>query len=172
MLSSQHHSTFYQKWSRAFCQRTPPGVPPHPATLSAVQKKIKHDLFYSHVLAVSSFSTLIRSASFRCTPFRYTTSFRSFHSPQHRTAKAIPSLHSANQSHRLSVSWRPDSPSTEPSHNRDCSCHSKPPTRFAPFRSVIAFALHPPHDWKRYALFFLRSVYPSQHTKGKSFLIE
>jgi hypothetical protein len=50
MLSIQHHSTFYQKWSRAFCQRTPPGKPPHPATLSAVQKKIKHDLFYSHVL--------------------------------------------------------------------------------------------------------------------------
>ena len=56
-LSSQHHSTFYQKCSRAFCQRTPPEDPLHPATLSAVQKKIKHDLFYGHVLAVSSFSS-------------------------------------------------------------------------------------------------------------------
>jgi hypothetical protein len=57
MLSSLHHSTFYQKCSRAFCQRTPPEEPLHPATLSAVQKKIKHDLFYGHVLAVSSFSS-------------------------------------------------------------------------------------------------------------------
>ena len=112
MLSSQHHSTFYQKCSRAFCQSTPPVEPLHPATLSAVQKKIKHDLFYGHVLAVSSFS----SPPFRSgVPFitllfiHYTilTSFRlrSFHSPQHRTAKAIPSLRFAKHPHWLSVSW-------------------------------------------------------------------
>lgn len=66
MLSIQHHSTFYQKWSRAFFQRTPPEDPRHPATLSAVQKKIKHDWFYCHVLAVSSFTA---------SPFRSGVSF-------------------------------------------------------------------------------------------------
>ena len=49
-----------------FCQRTPPEDPRHPATLSAVQLKIKHDLFYGHVLAVGSFTS---------SPFRSGVSF-------------------------------------------------------------------------------------------------
>ena len=48
------------------------------------------------MLAVGSFSSFTCSATFRCTTFRYTRSLRSFHQPQHRTAKAIPSLHYAN----------------------------------------------------------------------------
>ena len=123
------------------------------------------------MLAVSSFTTLIRSATFRFTPFRYTTSLRSFHSPQHRTAKAIPSLHSTKQSHRLSVSWhlliqrymvfcvgiiykKP------PQHKANCSCHSKPSNAFVPFHSVIAFAKNHPHNRKRYALFFSAKCLP------------
>ncbi len=114
-----------------------------------------HSLHLHFVQAFRSLRcTSFTSLSF--TPFR----LRSFHSPQHRTAKAIPSLHFTKQSHRLSVSWHPDSKYTKPTHIRDCSCHSKPPNAFVPFYSVIAFALNPPHNKKRYALFFTAKRLP------------
>jgi hypothetical protein len=110
-----------------------------------------HSLHLHFVQAFRSF----RFASFSSlsfTPFR----LRSFHSPQHRTAKAIPSLHFANLSHRLSVSWHLLTQryivfcdeiiyKKPPQHKANCSCHYKPPYAFVPFRSVIAFALNPPH---------------------------
>ncbi len=52
----EHHLKIKMPWVK----------PPHPATLSAVQKKMKHDLFYCHVLAVSSFTA---------SPFRSGVSF-------------------------------------------------------------------------------------------------
>lgn len=125
-----------------------------------------HSLHLHSVQALRSF----RFASFTTLSF---TAFRlrSFHQPQHRTAKAIPSLHSAKPTHRLSVSWRLLNPrynsfcflKSYKSCQRfyaNCSCHYKPPTRFAPFPSVIAFALDPPHHRKRYALFFPANCLP------------
>ena len=111
-----------------------------------------HSLHLHSVQAFRSF----RFASFSTLSFT-TFRLRSFHSPQHRTAKAIPSLHSANQSHRLSVSWHLlylcfngfcvyIIYKSRQRFKAKCSCHYKPPLQFAPFRSVIAFALYPPHD--------------------------
>jgi hypothetical protein len=51
-----HHSTFFQSEAVLFAN-APHRRTLHPATLSAVQKKIKLIVFYGHVLAVSSFSS-------------------------------------------------------------------------------------------------------------------
>lgn len=111
-----------------------------------------------HLHFVQAFRSL-RCTSFTAlsfTPLR----LRSFHSPLHRTAKAIPSLHFTKHIYLLSVSWHPDSQNTKSIHHRDCSCHYKPLMVVVPFRSVIAFALNPPHNRKRYALFSTAKCLP------------
>ena len=121
------------------------------------------NLFDCHVLAVGSFSSFTCSATFRFTAFRYTRSLRSFHQPQHRTAKAIPSLHSTN----LLTGF--------PCHGIPIACTHIP----YPFGIAHATTSHPIHllhcvqslhlllpyaQEQLYALFFSAAYYPSQHT--------
>ena len=123
------------------------------------------NLFVCHVLAVGSFSSFTCSATFRFTAFRYTRSLRSFHQPQHRTAKAISSLHSANlltgfpchgipitSTHCLSTFGIAHPTASHPNHLLHCvqSLH----------------LLLPIAHLQLYALFFSAAYYPSQETKS------
>ena len=100
MLSSQYPS--HQRGKAIACASTPPHFAPllkpcflanathpefhhSPPPFQRCSKKIKHNLFYCLVLAVGSFTTLIRSATFRCTPFllHYFASFISPTSAPH-----------------------------------------------------------------------------------------
>lgn len=118
---------------------------------------------------VSSFSALTCFAAFRFTPFHYTRSLRSFHSPlaPHSKSNSFSAFNKAicTGLHVLALlpthnngfcTWIIYKSLT---HTRNCTSHDKPAS-FVSFRSVVAFALNPPHKRKWYALFFLRVNYP------------
>ena len=124
------------------------------------------NLFDCHVLAVGSFSSFTCSATFRFTAFRYTRSLRSFHQPQHRTAKAIPSLHSTNlltgfPCHGIPIAY---------THNL---CHigiAHAPTSHPIYLLHCVQSLHllfPFAQYNWYALFFTAAYYPGQNTNTK-----
>ena len=119
------------------------------------------------MLAVGSFSSFTCSATFRFTAFRYTRSLRSFHQPQHRTAKAIPSLHSANL---LTGFPCPGIPITCPHY----------PFTFGLAHATTSHPIHllhcvqslhlplPTAQRQLYALFFSAAYYPSLRPKSGS----
>ena len=124
------------------------------------------------MLAVGSFSTLIRYVTFRFTSFHYTTSFRSFHPLQHRTAKAIPSLHSTKPTQWLSGSWHTDKPNTMPIHIGIALAPAIHPKHLFHSIQLLHFLLSNSTIESGMLYFFLRSVYPKQPTKDSSVPIE
>lgn len=139
-------------------------TPPHPATLSMVQKKIKHK---SICLPCACgrfilFIHLFRYIPFHCIPLHPFIAFISPTSAPHSKSNSFPSFR--KPVHRLSVSWHPDYPHTNASHIRDCSCHYKPAKSFAPLRSVIAFAL-PHHTMTVVCFIFFCGILPQPETE-------
>ena len=120
------------------------------------------NLFNGNLLAVGSFSSFIRSATFRFSPFHYTTSFRSFHPPKQRTQEKlllsfkeslcfVPLRHLADTSKHTAFVWR----NLQKQSNAFVSAQTPPlhPLQF--FSFVQSFHLSfPPHFWNRYSLFF------------------
>jgi len=114
--------------------------------------------------------------SFRCTAFT-TLSFtpfrlRSFHPPQHRTAKVA---HSFRYTYpRSFIPQAVPFPSPQgsgvyisyhcrPGTKAQSCCITPRHTRYATFNRHLCF--HPPHNEQRYALFFLRHIAPTNtHT--------
>lgn len=124
------------------------------------------NLFVCHVLAVGSFSSFSCSATFRFTAFRYTRSLRSFHQPQHRTAKAIPSLHSTN----LNTGFPCHGIPIACAHNHCCIgiAHGTASHPIHLLHCVQSLhLLFPSAQYIWYALFFSAAYYPGQHTNTK-----
>jgi hypothetical protein len=121
-------------------------------------------LFYGHVLAVGSFTSSPFRSGVSFFPLRFILytilhyippTFISPTSAPHSKSNSFSAFRKAiTQAFRVmafaypSLQWLLcfEKLQKPPTLQANCSCHSKPPTRFAPFRSVIAFALDPPHD--------------------------
>ena len=126
-----------------------------------------------HVLAVGSLSSFIRSATFRFAAFRYTTSLRSFHPPQHRTQeKLLQSFQECQRPVPLRCPFRFANAaccnaSQNLQHratligNRTASLHSK---QFFSFPQSLPLSF-PPHLGKRYVLFFSATCLPQPTRK-------
>ena len=139
----------------------------HPSTLSMVQQKIKHDLFYGHVLAVGSFTSSPFRSGVPFIPLRFILytilhyippTFISPTSAPHSKSNPFFTFHKAySQAFRV-MAYR------YARHNaythRYCTSPCNPPNAFVPFHSVIAFAFFHPHHRKRYALFFSAKCLP------------
>ena len=135
----------------------------HVASVTAMCLRSVHSLHLHFVQAFRSFRcTAFTTLSF--TPFR----LRSFHPPQHRTAKVAYSFRCTNP--RSSIPQAVPFPNTQGSGvNKSYHCRpgtmaqscSIPPrhTRYATFNRHLCF--HPPHNKHRYALFFLRHIAPT-----------